>query len=329
VDLTDETLSTCLTNRSLQLIVLPTEQCNFRCSYCFEDFETGRMKPWVVAGLKRWIDDRADGLAALWMDWFGGEPLLAADIVEDLQRHVAGLARDHPELVTRSSMTTNGYLLDADRLSRMVGIGIRQYRIAVDGPPEMHDRTRRRADGRGTFERIWANLESARTLDEEFEIIVRLQLDRDNRDGVSRFLDLYRRSFGDDERFVLAATPLSCTRKAADESSYLDPVEGAVALEEVRRGAASRKLPIRQPPPSSPICHAARANSWLVRADGTLGKCTVALSHPANHVGRLFEDGHVEIDTPRTKDWMRGLWSGDELELACPMRGLTDPVVVT
>ena len=36
-------LASCLSNRRLELIVMPTEQCNFRCIYCYEDFRMGRM----------------------------------------------------------------------------------------------------------------------------------------------------------------------------------------------------------------------------------------------------------------------------------------------
>ena len=49
----------CTNNRVLHLIVLPTEACNFRCTYCFEDFKLKRMEPWVVLGLERWLTSRA------------------------------------------------------------------------------------------------------------------------------------------------------------------------------------------------------------------------------------------------------------------------------
>ncbi len=32
-----------LTNHHLGLILMPTEQCNFRCTYCYEDFAIGKM----------------------------------------------------------------------------------------------------------------------------------------------------------------------------------------------------------------------------------------------------------------------------------------------
>lgn len=41
-----------LDNRILKLTVLPTEKCNFRCSYCYEDSVRGIMPRKVVDGLK-------------------------------------------------------------------------------------------------------------------------------------------------------------------------------------------------------------------------------------------------------------------------------------
>ena len=72
------------------------------------------------------------------------------------------------------------------------------------------------------------------------------------------------------------------------------------------------------------MCHAATANSFIVRSNGTLCKCTVALDAPANRVGRLLEDGRVEIDTPAMTRWTRGLFSGESQALGCPLRGLPE-----
>src|SRR5262245_31032656 len=41
-----------LANNILQLILMPTEACNFRCTYCYEDFRYQSMHPDVVLGVK-------------------------------------------------------------------------------------------------------------------------------------------------------------------------------------------------------------------------------------------------------------------------------------
>ena len=43
----------------LHLILFSTEQCNFRCTYCYEKFLHGRMKPEVIEGVKRLVTRRA------------------------------------------------------------------------------------------------------------------------------------------------------------------------------------------------------------------------------------------------------------------------------
>ena len=64
-----------------RLILMPTEQCNLRCTYCYEDFRHRHMEPRVVTGVKRFLSKRAPKLDLLRIDWFGGEPLLARPIV--------------------------------------------------------------------------------------------------------------------------------------------------------------------------------------------------------------------------------------------------------
>jgi hypothetical protein len=72
------------------------------------------------------------------------------------------------------------------------------------------------------------------------------------------------------------------------------------------------------------VCYASRGNSFVIRADGRVNKCTISLDDPANQVGRLEPDGRLILDHDRIMPWMRGLFSGDTKELQCPMIGLAD-----
>src|SRR5436853_5308192 len=49
----------------LDLIILPTEACNFRCTYCYETFENKKMPRPVVTGIKSLIDHEV----RIWMNW--------------------------------------------------------------------------------------------------------------------------------------------------------------------------------------------------------------------------------------------------------------------
>src|SRR3712207_4436801 len=80
----------------LQLILLPTERCNFRCSYCYEDFDVGRMPPDVISGVIRLLSKRAPSLRHLIVTLFGGEPLLAEAVMETISLHILELCGRYP-----------------------------------------------------------------------------------------------------------------------------------------------------------------------------------------------------------------------------------------
>jgi uncharacterized protein len=316
-----------LSNEILGLILLPTEACNFRCVYCYEEFKYKRMEPWVVTGVKGLLSRRAPGLRVMTISWFGGEPLLALDLIEDVMLHVRSLAEASAALRFRSDATTNGYLLTPPVLERLVGLGVTSYQISFDGPREFHDRKRVLAGGKGTYDRIWGNLLAARESTSRFHIMVRLHADHENADAIPRFLDEYKEAFGSDPRFEIFIRGLSRLGGPNDPNlRVFEKDEGRDIIESMRGLARGRGLKMMVPDKDDAICYAAKANSFVVRANGRLNKCTVALEHPNNQVGMIHEDGTVEITPRKMSEWMRGLQSGDPGELGCPMQGYAEPV---
>jgi uncharacterized protein len=320
-------LAQALSSTSLHLVVLPTEACNFRCFYCYEDFRLGRMRPSVVRGIERLLEVRAPSLEHLSVSWFGGEPLLARDLIVRLLEHVAALRGKHPRLEFESDMTTNAWYLARPLFERLLALGVATWQISFDGPQEVHDRRRLQADGSGTFARIWRNVCALREVEGEFDFHLRVHVDRENRAAVPRFLDQCQAAFGRDPRFRMFLRPLSRLGGPNDESIAVLAEEEDAALECARSQARERGLGLLQPGLEDAICHAAWGNSFVVRADGRISKCTVALAHPANDIGRLHEDGRLEIDAPKARPWLRGLRSGQAIELLCPMIGLADPSI--
>src|SRR5262249_23163977 len=161
--------------------VMPTEACNFRCFYCYEDFVVGRMPASVVRGLERLLEARAPALEHLSLSWFGGEPLLERDLVLSLLERVARLRQRHPRLQLDSATTTTAWHPDRPPFDRLLALGVTTWQISFDGPKEVHALRRRRADGRGTFDRIWRNVCALRDSPGTFEVRIRVHVDRENR----------------------------------------------------------------------------------------------------------------------------------------------------
>jgi uncharacterized protein len=72
--------------------------------------------------------------------------------------------------------------------------------------------------------------------------------------------------------------------------------------------------------PGGSVCYAANPRSFVVGSDGTLYKCTVALDKDFNKVGRVREDGRLDIDADRLALWTTSDDSKDAVCQSCTFR---------
>jgi uncharacterized protein len=284
------------------------------------------MPPEIVQGIRSLISRRAPGLERLTLSWFGGEPLLARDIIEEVMAHAQNLRESNCRLQIASDATTNGFLLTRSVAERLIDLGVSRYQISFDGPREWHDRKRVRYGGRGTFDTIWSNLLDLRRLERDYTITIRVHVDRENAVSIPSFIDSCAEVFGGDDRFEIFIRGLSRFGGPNDATLPVwDGNEGQPTFERLRAYARSRGMKTMELPVRDAICYAAQPSSFVVRSDGRLNKCTIALSHPNNQVGRLLEDGTMQVDSGKVLAWMRGFFSGEASELKCPMKGFAGP----
>ncbi|MFZ4534799.1 radical SAM protein [Propionivibrio sp.] len=316
-------LAIALSPRSLTLMILPTEQCNFRCVYCYEDFSAGKMKPELVEGIKQLIDRRIDGLTYIALSWFGGEPLVAKDIVFDISEHVDRRCREHGVVHTRGVMTTNGYLLTPSVMERLTKANQSYFQISLDGLGETHDATRPLMSGKGTFDTLWKNLQGLRQSTYDFQIELRLHFggcDPAESEALCREIN---GSFGGDPRFSVY---LKCIEDyGGPNGGRIKPLPRDIA-EKTSEHLATLLPDIvtshMYQEKMLEICYAAHPNNLLIRADGRVGKCALALKDPRNTIGHLDEEGRLHIDNQRFQPWMEGFKELDEELLACPYHGI-------
>jgi uncharacterized protein len=311
-------------NDRLHLILLPTERCNFRCTYCYEDFAIGRMNAATIAGVKRLVERRLDELHSLTISWFGGEPLLARTVVEDISEYIVHAIGERRYINYNADITTNGYLLDSATVSRLAGLGICLFQISLDGPQPFHDQTRIRADGKGSFNRIWRNLLAIRDGTADVHVMLRIHLTPANLSSMREFLIHIRDTFLGDTRFSVLLKPVERLGGPNDDSMEIlsHEVRPRILAELealVVEGGDARRI---YPAPS--VCYASHSNSLMIRANGLVGKCTVALTDPVNTIGRLLPDGLLIIDNQRLRPWLGGWESRDPSALECPYNSLRD-----
>lgn len=322
-----EQIAGCLDPRVFELILLPTEQCNFRCTYCYEDFLIGKMPRAVINGVKNLISNRAESMELLALSWFGGESLVAMDVITEIGTFAKELS-ERRGFYLSGGLTTNGSLITPKVLETLAQLNQRKLQITLDGDRDQHNQTRIRANGSGTFDAIWKNLLLIRDLDEHFDVTLRLHVSRGSVEGVRRLLPMLQAEFGASNRFSIhfhrisdlggpgggSVEPLGWS----EYKSILEDLTGRTSV------PASSEVQLAE---QGEICYAAKPNSLLIRADGRVGKCTVALNDPRNDVGVLNEEGAVEFNDPRLQLWFEGFRNFDADTLGCPLGTLgKDPV---
>lgn len=166
----------------ISLTICPTIGCNFDCPYCFEDHRAGKMSPGIQDQVVQLAQKmlRSFGAQELRVNWFGGEPLLAPDVIESLSVRLMNMAELKGAKYS-AGIVTNGYLLDGKNIKMLEDCKVDTAQITLDGVEETHDRTRHLAGGGKTFGRICENLRNNKM---SFRIKIRHNIYEDNLNDV-------------------------------------------------------------------------------------------------------------------------------------------------
>lgn len=130
-------------NNSCKMLILGlTGQCNFACSYCYAHAQPRQRMAFATA--VKAIDLAAAGGEPFVLQFSGGEPLLAFDLIKDIAAYVR-----RNRIAALLQLQTNASLLDGEiaRFLYQAGIGVG---ISLDGRPPQNDRQRLLPSGEGT-----------------------------------------------------------------------------------------------------------------------------------------------------------------------------------
>ena len=164
------------------ITIAPTLACNFKCPYCYQNNQSKTMTARVVKRLKKFVDHIVSDTRPrhLSVSWYGGEPLLAKDLLIELQTyfHQQCLKND---IAYRSALVSNGYLLDAKTAKKLSETGNSFVQLTLDGTKEFHDSRRILKNGGPTFDQIYENMKASTQYFKK--ITLRVNIDRENLDA--------------------------------------------------------------------------------------------------------------------------------------------------
>lgn len=188
-----------------------------------------------------------------------------------------------------ASITTNGFLLTSDTATRLFAAGISLMAVTLDGLN--HDQYRKLSNGSGTFEQIYKNI--CNVLDSNIPVYIIIRSNIPSSDFNRDFYALFEQ-YRDNERLSFAIRPI-CKWSKTDVDIDMIKIEDTYStlrnhyecLEKIGFTPADK---LNADILLSSACHASFMNSYVVRANGTLVKCTLDLDENYNQVG--FIDLH-------------------------------------
>ncbi|MCL5018391.1 MAG: radical SAM protein [Candidatus Pacearchaeota archaeon] len=137
-------------SRKLTIIAKPTHSCNLNCKYCYleESAEKGKMSENLLAQSIQRVSDFVE--SSHWI-WHGGEPLLMGI---DFYKSVKDIQNFYKKKGNKFSngIQTNGTLIAPDLINFCEQTKDFHIGVSIDGPKEIHDKTRIYKDGSGSFD---------------------------------------------------------------------------------------------------------------------------------------------------------------------------------
>ncbi len=315
-------------------LFMPTYDCNLRCSYCFQDHMrtdarfrhllrtmSPEMVDRIMLALPTIEESRGipkNGKVPRRIGFFGGEPLLAANrpIVEYIMTAARKLGPATFWAVTNAT--------ELDAYEDLLGPhGIDYVQITFDGPPEEHDRRRIYPDGSGSFERIAANIDLC--LAKGVRVTTRMNIDRENVNQLPALArEIVRRGWNQHAHFATYTAPIHPSTPAEFaqlKSRYFTSWELDEAIDalraihpemrvigrpddwmHVRARSVFEKRSDPRPYFKSGFC-GAHSSMYLFDAFGDMYACWEQTGDPSIRIGRVLENGEVEMNEPMNRLW--------------------------
>ena len=306
--------------RTFKAMVMTTYDCNFACTYCVEegvkrpeklhDERAERMVTWIIEQME------AQGSECLYLNFYGGEPLLNVHGVEEVAAPLYAYTQERG-LEFDGSVTTNGALLNRRNAERLAAVGVTRAKVTLDGDQEAHDAKRPFKGGHGSFDIIMKNLEQVWDV---IEIKLAGNMDCQNIDAVPQLLDVleergladkiggisfngtsdqardgFKHGCGGDGGDAVSDGLLQIESLAQPDPVGFDQDEMAAKLLDAKQETVDRGLPARKPIGASLCLLNQEENAVVIDPNGVFYKCPALVGHEAFVVGDL-DTGRMQYD---------------------------------
>lgn len=297
----------------LDLVLLPTLDCNFRCIYCYEDHRKEYMSKDTASKILKFLENEMPSAKLVLLHWFGGEPLLAPEIVNYITTRAYQIANQAGVKLV-AQMTTNGYCLTGDLLEELIDAGILDYQITIDGNKGSHNKMRVGLNNTETYDVIIANCLNLLKYPEA-NLTLRINFNHKNIQEVADVLDVFPPETR--KRIRLVLEPIF-GNKAVSATENLEPTLISAFLDNiyaksVEMGYGSSAADVNFIPEKLVYCYAERERQFIISPKGDVFKCAVMDYKQESRLGEITNAGTIDWNDAY-KNWMA---QGETFEPVC------------
>lgn len=268
--------------RSFHLIINPTLNCNFHCSYCYESHFTSKLEDETLSRVEKLVIKQLRDGKDLIISFFGGEPLL---YYNDIMKPLIMFAKEKVESYGRTfscNMTSNGYLLNEERVIWLSGHSFTNAQITLDGSREIHNKIRYRFVGDNTYDKIVENIKLL--VQHGISVTLRLNCTNSNISSLSDIAPSFEDLSEDEKKRIMVDTQIVWQEETRN---VLKDRMDTVVSSFLNSGIPASKMDFRG------FCYADRRNSCLVNFNGDVYKCTARDFSTVPRDGFINEEGDV------------------------------------
>ena len=266
-----------------------TNACNFRCTYCYQEHKKDVLAGDALEKTYRYIERELPVYESLRIHWFGGEPLLRLKNVLDSSAALIEICRKMQKRYS-AAITTNGSLFTVPTARSLRAVGVEQVQFTLDGARPVHDTTRLRKNGSGSYEAVMQAIRVA--VDEGYSVFVRVNLNKKAEGSFADLLDDIRsRGLGPDQIGIYITEMKQHANSMALTGMYYPSVaEYAQSFIDTLKVMKEFGYPIPKLSPLEVNCSFDKPSTVLFGVDGNLYHCTTGTDRA---LGQLDESGAI------------------------------------
>lgn len=271
------------------IMILPTLNCNARCSYCFEqDRLKEKMSDETISNVIDFFADNFSENDHVLIRWFGGEPLLACDVIDKITEGLN--TRFNNNLFYESTIVTNGSLLSNEIINSATNNwNVTKVQVTLDGYGDEHNRRKNFPKASiDYYNKTLSDIE--KLISSNIFTVCRVNFDKTNLRDIDSILESLS-PFKYSNLFLPRFTILRPSECGYNEFSYITPREYKETYSYIYNKlyeygfltAVKDLIPHRK----REICLAKSINKAIIGPDGSIYKCLQEGFNKNTAVGNL------------------------------------------